>query len=46
MDPVAEVPEDNLPPLTDAQIRGAEQVRPPISEAFGARMPAWIPHCS
>lgn len=44
MDPASEVPEDSkLPPLTDAQVRGAEEVRPRLSEAFSGRMPVWVP---
>ena len=44
MDPPSEAPEDaRLSPLSDAQARGAEEVRAPLSDAFSGRMPDWIP---
>ena len=39
-----DAPSDNaLPPLTPAQVRGAEDVRRPLTQAFSGEMPSWIP---
>jgi predicted PurR-regulated permease PerM len=44
MDPVPETPEDSESvPLTKAQVRGAEEVRPPLNHRFTGEMPTWIP---
>ena len=44
MDPVPEAPEDGKSvPLTGAQARGAEEVRPPLNHRFTGEMPTWIP---
>jgi predicted PurR-regulated permease PerM len=44
MDPVPETPEDSESvPLTRAQARGAEEVRPPLDHRFTGGMPTWIP---
>jgi predicted PurR-regulated permease PerM len=44
MDPVPEAPEDSQsPPLTSAQARGAEEVKPPLNQRFGGQMPTWVP---
>ncbi len=36
-------PDERLPPLTDAQARGAEEVGQPPSATVATRLPAWIP---
>ncbi|MGZ5291307.1 MAG: AI-2E family transporter [Actinomycetota bacterium] len=43
MEPAGETPPLTTPPLTEAQARGAEEVRKPPVEADATHLPPWVP---